>query len=329
MNDTKKLIDSKSKSIDLNRIGFSEIALRTHAMTDENVIELADEIMERGLLNVPTVVPVSGKEGYYIVTDGARRVTALKLLLSQGKIDKMCNFQVKAPQDDLSTLSDMIAGNFNIKQTAKTQYIEALYRLATESNLKIDELAKKAGIGTVYMLKLFKSLRLPETILKMAESGKVTIANLISLSELHALPQEDLELWVEKASRTSAKQFAVDVATELDTIREAAKGIKKERKFELTEKLLSKEDLRAKFIKVEQEYLKIKNPINEARLNIMKEIYQIDERSAIARKAEWDKIEKEREDKKNARKANREKAKIEEVTASLEKQGFKIVKPSK
>jgi len=318
--------DTKTKQVDLNKIMFSEIALRTHNTEDENIIELANDILTRGLLNVPTIVPNKEKEGFYIVTDGARRVTALKKLLTEGKIDKMVNFQIKNQQSDLDTLSDMVAGNFNIKKTANKQYIEALYRLATEGSLSIDALAKKAGIGSTYMLKLFKSLRLPEDVLKKAETNKITIANLISLSELHSLPQDELEIWVEKASKTPAKQFALDVATELDSIREATKGIKKEKKFELTPKLIGKEDLRAKLIKTEQDYLKQKTPVNEARYNLMKELYQIDEKSAIIRKAEWDKKEKEAKDAKEIRKNKREESKIEEVKASLEKQGYKISK---
>ena len=313
------------KKVNLNEINFSEIALRTHNFEEDHIRSLADDIIARGLLNLPTITPV--KDGKFIVTDGARRMTALKLLLKEGKIDVVQPFQIKPPQAELDTLADMIAGNAQIRKTANKQYIEALYRLATETEIGLEALSTKVGMSVEYILKLFKTLRLPDEILVQAEKGEVSISNLITLSDLAGkVTQEDLEDWVDQAKTTTAKDFAVAVADELTAIKEANKGERKEPIFEVKKRLRSKEELEMLLIQCETAFQKAGNPVNEARYNLMKEIFSIDEKSVTQQKADWDKKQADKEKKKEERKAAREKAKLEEMKEQLEKDGYQIVK---
>lgn len=314
------------KKINLNNINFSEIALRTHKEDAEHIIDLAEDISKRGLLNLPTIVPAEEK-GKYIVTDGARRVTALKLLLAQGKIDVLQTFQIKDVQDELDTLADMVAGNANIRKTANKEYIEALYRLATEGDVSLDNLSKKVGMSIEYIMKLFKTLKLPEEILKQAEKGQVSISNLITLSDLAGkINEEDLTEWVTRAQSEVAKDFAVSVAEELDAIRKTAKAGREEPKFELKPKLKTKDELTILLIQCETAFTKNASSATEARFQLMKEIWQIDEVEAKKQKDVWDKNQAEKEVKKKERKEAREKAKLGDMKESLEKEGFTVSK---
>jgi len=324
---TKPFTNYKMITLPIKDIQYSEDSLRTHNIEDENIQILMEDINQRGLLNVPTVTLKNGK---YIVVDGARRITAMKELVEQGKFPEKYNFQLKEEMSPVDVLTSQIAGNFQIHKTTSRQYIEALYKVATEGKYTIDELSKLAGIGKQHMFKLFKTLHLPEEITKMAETGKVSIANLIALADLKQLPVEDLKLWVEKAAVTNAKQFAIDVTSELDNLRAAARGIVKEKVFELTPKLLSKEEILAKLIKSEQEFFgDKKNKVLETRYNIMQELFQIDDQSARIRKNAFDNAEREKELKQKARKESREADKLEKWRAALVQKNYKVEAPKK
>jgi len=320
-------------TVSLNKIRVLESALRSHKPTEGHIIELAKDILKRGLLNVPTLTKSKEEEGYYILTDGARRLCALQLLLEQGKIDEMQPFKIKDAQSELETLADQIAGNVQSMKTTNRKYIEALFKLASEGKMSAKKLADKAGMSTVYMFKLFKTLRLPEDVLAQAEAGKVSVSNLISLSDLVGkVGEEDLLDWVERAKTEKAKDFSIHVVEEVDIIRKREReGEKKEPVFELVPKLLSKEQLQILRVQYENAFNKTPNPVNEAKNELMKLIWQIDEKSAKTQKDEWEKKQAEKEQSKADRKKKREEAKLEDIIKDVKEAGFEVkpIKPKK
>lgn len=321
-------MEQEIKAISLDKITFIADPLRTHKLTDDHIIDLAEDIKQRGLLDIPTVVPAE-EEGFFNVTNGARRVTALKLLFSKNEIPEFQNFNVKDRQSEIDTLADQIAGNVKVLKTANKKYIAALYKLATEGGLTADELAKKAGMGKEYMFKLFKTLKLSDEVMKEAEAGKVTISNLISLSDLVGKVDEDgLLEWVERAKTEKAADFAVAVVEEIDILKKAARGEPREDVFKPVKKLLKREELEILLTQTENAFNDAPNKTNETRYQLMKEIWQIDEKSIDEQKAKWEQDKADKEEKKAKRKEAREKAKLEDSIKDLEEAGYSV-KPAK
>ena len=314
------------KKVSLNKVGFMDEALRSHKIEDEHVQQRADDIMERGLLNLPTITPSPVIDGEYVVTDGACRTMALKLLFSQGKWPEMQNFQIKPKQSVLETLADQIAGNVQTLKTTNKAYIQALFKLATEGKYKADELAKKAGMTKEYMFKLFKTLRLSEEILTLAEAGKVTISNLISLSDLSGkVDEEEMVDWVKKAEKATAKDFSIDVVKRLDDIRKEKAGLPKaEAVFRPVKKLLSKQELEALYIRCDNAFVEKPSKENEVRFNLMKEIFQFTEKDIEAQRQEYEQKKEEKEKAKEIRKEKRDADKLEEYKKKLEESGFSV-----
>lgn len=314
--------------VKLEDIGFSEVALREHKDSEEHIKDLIKDIAIRGVLNLPTLVPSAENKGKYIVTDGARRITALKALLREGKVPEVMSFPVREAQDELSTLADMVAGNSQVRKTANKQFINAIYRIATEGRQPVSVLAVKVGMSEEYIWKLFKTLKLGDEVLQAAQEKKVPISNLITLASLaKKVSDEKMDEWLDKAVDTKIADFSLEIVEELDLIRESSKGKTADSSFKLVNLFIGKNNLELLLTSCEVAFIELATPETEARFNLMKEIYQVDEKNADQRKNAW---EAKLEDKKAAaadRKANRESAKLLDSVEGLEKQGFTVTAP--
>ena len=316
------------KKIKISQLMFTEAALRAHSSEDENIIELAADIIARGLLNLPTVV--AQEDGTYIVTDGARRSTALQLNLANGLCEDEVTVQVKPSQSDLETLADQFAGNATVVKTTNKDYINALYTLATEGEMSIKKLAKKVGKSPKYINQLFKTLRLPEEILDAAEAGSVSVSNLITLSELSGkVDDNELAEWTKKAATETAADFSVMVEDEKETIREAKKAERQGGSVEFApkQKFIGKDALLEMLADADDSFTKDGNKVNEAILNTLKKTMSLDEESVAAQKDEFEQKLADREAKKEARKAERESKSVEEMEAKLKEAGYDVTAP--
>lgn len=313
------------KSIALNKIIFSEVALRE--TKDEAVQAMKEDILKRGLLNLMTVS--DNGDGTYTIIDGGHRTKALQELAEEGKWTPEQEFQIKEKMSDVAILKDQLSGNFNRTGTTNKEAIRAMHRIATETDLTMQEIADEAGLTLAYVQKLFKTLRLPDSVQDAVAENKITVTNFIALSDLAGKVDEDelIEEWVVKAGEETAKDFALSVQEEIDRIKEEAKGgERKAPEFVVKKKLISKDELEALLVKAEADFIANSNPTNEAIMNLMKTIWSIDEASVAEQKAAWDKKESDKEAKKAARKAERETAKREEMIKSLEADGHVVTK---
>ncbi len=324
--------------VNLDNVTFSQIALRTHNETEDHIIELAIDIFNRGLLNLPTLVPSEHEEGMYVVSDGARRVMSLKLLKKgfthNGETYQLditeLSFQIRDVQGELETLADQIAGNAQIKSTMKTQNIEAMYRIVSAGTFSVDELAPKIGMTPEYIWKLFSALRLPKAILERAEKEKVTITNLISLGQNLAgkIDDDEMEEYLDIARDNTVAEFAKIVDTKTEAIKKAAKGQERtEPVFELKPKLLSKDELTMMHTQAIAAFEDDPSPVNEATLLCMKKVWQVDEESAIRLEAEWQTKQDNKKAKAAERKAARDEAKLTDSIPKLEKEGYTVTAP--
>lgn len=321
------------KKINLDDIIYQEIVLRTHKETETHIQWMYDDLILRGLLNLMSLVPSPDEEGKYVVTDGARRMTALKRMKKEGvlpkgftAIDEMY-FVIRDAQTELDTLSDMIAGNANVKKTTNTEFIQAIYKIATETDVTFPELANRVGMTEQYIDRLLKTLKLGDEVLAAAQTKEVPITNLISLSKLAGkVDAEDMNEWVDKASGMVAKDFVLEVAKELDEIKEAMKEKTKEAKFELTPLYIGRDNLDMLRVQSQSAFEQKSTPVTEARHNIMQEIFQMDEPTAKVRERKYEQKQKDKADKAAKRKADRESAGLDESKKMLEEQGFVVTK---
>ncbi len=321
------------KKINLDDVIYQQIVLRTHKETEEHIQWMYDDLLERGLLNLMSLIPSKDEKGKYIVSDGARRMTALKRMkkdrvLPKGfkTIDAM-HFVVRDAQEELDTLGDMISGNANIKKTTNKQFIDAIYRIATETNISIEKLAKKIGMTKEYINRLFKTLKLGDEVLTKAQEQDITISNLITTSQLAGkIDDKEMDEWLKEAKKLSAGEYALKVTEELEILKEAVRGKVKEDKFVLTAKFIGKDSLEMLAVQCKSAFEQKGTPETEARYGIMLEIYQKDEPTARKREKEYEQKKQEKEKKAEARKQAREEANFEDSKKLLEEQGFKVTK---
>lgn len=312
----------------ISEIEFHPASIRTHDPLSEDIQALARDIEQRGLLNKPTVVKLKGDtSGKYYISDGSRRLTALKFLVEQKKVKDEIEIDVKEVEEE-ELIADQISGNFNIKKTADKAYIDGLYKIAIKKQMTYEQIAKFAGLSVEYIKKLFKTRQLPETIQEEAQKLKVPMVNLIKLSELAKKVDEDeLKDLLNDAAKKPAKDFAMQVDERINELVKERLGVKKSNEFKIEPKLLKKEELKAKLDAAQLAFQQNPNKENEIVLRVMKEIWQIDDNTVAKKKQEWEEAKKRREEKKEERKKAREQKKLVEQLIDMEKNGLKVTVP--
>ena len=133
-----------------------------------------------------------------------------------------------------------------------------------------------------------------------------------------------VEYWVEKAKSLNAKEFAVAVQDKLDIIKAGMQGV--ESKFELIPKMLKRDDIEILALQAKENFKEDPSIVNETRLQVFKELFQIDEVSAKEREDEYNRKEQEMKEKKEERKKARTEKKIKDSINDVENAGFVVVK---
>lgn len=321
------------KKIKISQIDFMASSLRLHDKEEDHIVELANDIRDRGLLNMPTVVDKGN--GKFVPTDGARRWTALMLLADRNEcplyeeVVGEINMQVKPDQSDLETLADQIAGNATVKSTANKEYIDGLYKLASQGNFSMDQLAKKAGKSANWIAKLFKTKKIPDAVWEKCEAGKVPMANMITMADIIGKVEgEELEAIVKAAITQPAEEFAITVDDELSVLRELRKESRGggSAEFSAKEKFIGKDGARLMLAQAENDFIEDSSEVNEAILNVLKKLFSLDEASIAAQKEAFDKKIEDKKAQAEARKKEREDAKLEEEADKLAAAGFTVAK---
>ena len=317
----------------MDDVDFSAIAVRTHKADDPYIIEQAEDIIERGLLNLPSVV-ASSVEGKYTITDGAVRVSALKYLEKNGLLPEAhfpggkITFQLKEVADNIELLCDQIAGNARIKKTGNREYINAIYLVASSGKHTIEELCKKIGMNETYLFKLFSTLKIPKSVYEVLKEKGVNVGNTITLAKLRGKIDEDemLEEWVDKAANETGSKFAESVQAKLDDLKETSGG-REPATFKLKPKLMTRAELQDMLVVCKANFEDKATEANEARFQLMKEIFQIDEVSEAEQRKEWEENEEQKKKNKEDRAESRKMKKLEDAKALVEGSGFEVVKP--
>jgi hypothetical protein len=313
------------KQVKISDIVFFEKAIRKHLPTDPDVIEMITDISNRGLINAPSVTP---RDGVFILTDGGRRMTALKQMLADGKIPDEIGVTVIHGLTDEEIIGWQMAGNINIKKTANKQYINGLFQLATAGTMNTEQISKLAGMSIEYIMKLFKTLKFPENVLDTCEKEGVKIGNLIILSELaNKIPEEDYPSWIEDAKTLSQRELTIKVADELNAIKQALslkRDGKKTDEFIVEPVLLSKGDLFENYKKAEIAFNMDSSRDNEITFSVYKKIWQMDEETIATKRRQHEEKLAEKVKKLQERKDKKIILDLEAMKKELENKGFKI-----
>jgi len=218
-------------SIPLDKIVFQpeEKMLRpVPKITDKDwdtVVDLANDMELNGQIHPPTV----RRDGdFYVVEDGARRVTAAKHGFAELGHKRFADGMVCSvtTTEEKKSLARSIAANYHSKKTMKTQEISALRRLILDGSVgTVDELSALTGLSSARILDLFKITTLPQEIQTAVDSKEISIANALSMHKLPATSWDNCEV-VEKAKSDKAEVFASYVADRLNEMKPAKAGSK-------------------------------------------------------------------------------------------------------
>ena len=317
-----------TKKIPVSAIVFpaEDVALRACPKeTDkdyQSFLDLKESIRTKGLMNIFSVRQ-DGEN--YCVIDGNRRATAIIGLFNEGDPQFADGIVVQIrEEEEYEALASQIAANHNMKKTLSSQEIKALKRIMAIKNWSLEETAKHVSMTPVYVANLLKLNYLPEIAKLALDDKNLTIANAIQLQKL---PDDVIDDdWITKAMTMPGDQFTAAVSEELNRLRKERQLGKEAgpRVFEPTAKLLSKEELSVLLERAQNAYETERTDYNRGAYEAMQKVFQLDEKTVAAKKAEWEQKDADRESKKEQRKEEREAKKVADAQALLEAHGKKI-----
>lgn len=284
--------------------------------TDKNYgeyLSTKEDIKNKGILNIPTVRPDG--DNHYVVADGTGRILAVKELLKEGHAGTIARYgegvtvQVEE-MSDVDALGAQISCNYNSRKQPLASLAKAIYKVMTAKNMTLDELAKFVGFPMDKLLNTLRINKLSNEFKAAIDAGQITAANAYAITKIDpAIVEEDQSEWLEKAKVQTAQEFAAGVADYLNELKKAKKGetVKKAPEFTPTQKLLKKEDLAILLDRTRFDFEgDPENPYLKGRMDVMLEIFQMDEKSVEKQKADWDAAQKAAADKKEQRRKERE-----------------------
>jgi ParB/RepB/Spo0J family partition protein len=293
----------------------SELGLRpepTPADPDWKVTEdLLNDIRSNGMSDLFSVRPLGNDE--YEVINGSRRAKVCQILCEEAHPDyQQIPVQI-SNIDEITSLERQIAGNANVKATNAKQYSAALVKIAVNKQYDVSALAKAVGKSESFVNNMLRFNRLPETIQDLVATYKMPVTNAIAMTKL---PKDlDLNELVEDACVLDTNAFGLRVKEAVDAYAAEKKALKggQEPKFELTEKRISNDQIKANLEKAKNLVEEDSSEFNHGYLFAYEEIFQVDEKAAVERKAKWDADQEAKKVAKEARKADTEAKKRKEL----------------
>jgi ParB-like chromosome segregation protein Spo0J len=186
-------------------------------------LQLKTAIKNQGLQNI---FSVTERDGKYLVLDGNRRGLAVQQLFAENDSEMLSKYPEGIPvqvldASDADVLLLQISGNANVNKQKAASLAKALHKALLMTNITIADLAKRAGLTTVYTENLLKLNMLPEKVKVAIDAGEITATNAFHLNRL---PSELLdEEMIDQAKIRSGP----DMANIVDTAKKAFIAAKK------------------------------------------------------------------------------------------------------
>ncbi len=332
----KLTVDLPIIQIDVNEIRVIPNALRTHDITNIDIIELAASIKKYGLLNKFCVVKRYNQEldkDIYYIADGARRWNAL-LSLDKAQLleDSLISVSL-LPEEvtDTELLALQIRGNANIKSTANSNYVNALYLIMVENTFTTKELGDYVGVNEAWIKKILKTMNLPVEAKEKLDNGdlkSVTSAIEFGKAVKNGLDDSFFEQVLELACSESVEGFRQG----LKEFEDASLALKKQREslepdatvdFVPKPKFAGKGVAEALYFKLAEEFETVEKPSPKLKnqMAVVNLLFEMDEDTLLEKKAAFETKIKSAEDKKN----NSDNRKVVKNSAWLNDHKLKVI----
>lgn len=166
--------------------------------TPTNIKALADSIKETGLLQPLMVRPAPNGKGGFVVTDGHRRLAALVMNATEGKIELSkvtVPILVKDIKDDAQRVEFQLAANLSRVDMTNGEKARAFYQAKANQKLGVKKLSLLTGYSDSMVGDLCAIGGLPNDFLKHWDRGHqfVSHALLVYLSKHEEEHKEALE----------------------------------------------------------------------------------------------------------------------------------------
>jgi ParB/RepB/Spo0J family partition protein len=285
---------------------------------DWNVtLELLEDIRGNGMSDLFSVRPLG--DDFYEVINGSRRAKCCQILCNEGDPAYQSIPVQISNIDEITSLERQISGNANVKATNAKQFSAALVKVMVHKQYDLPTLAKSVGKSESYVSNMLRFNRLPDVIQTLVAEYKMPVTNAIAMTKL----PKDLDIMelVEDACMLDTNAFAIRIKEAVDAYAAEKKALKggKEPVFELTEKKLSNDQIKANLEKAKNLVEDDSSEFNRGYLFAYEEIFQVDEKAAAERKAKWDANKAAKEAAKEARKADTEAQKRKELAEYAKK----------
>ncbi len=168
----------------------------------EKLEELAESIREHGLIQPITVRPVS--DGFYQIIAGERRWRAARMA---GLYDVPVNI---IDADDRETEELALIENLQREDLNPIEEARGYQQLMKKFDLTQEQVADRVGKSRPVVANSLRLLRLPEAVIVLAESGKLSLSHARALLEV-----KDPQWQTDIAIRAAEEGLSVREVTEL------------------------------------------------------------------------------------------------------------------
>lgn len=209
---------SQSVTLPLNQIRTNPAALREVNRNSESFLELVSSIRVKGVMNAicvrEQVDPVTGAK-YFGLIDGLHRFTAA----TEAGLAEIP--AVVTTMDDGEVEEAQIIANIHRIETKPVEYSKGLIRILTRNPMMTEsELANRLAKSPSWLKERLNLVKLKDSVQKLVDDGTIKLANAYSLAKL---PEEEQELFAERAATMSPAQFLPVVNGRVKELRDAAR----------------------------------------------------------------------------------------------------------
>lgn len=290
-------------------------------------LQLKKSISDQGILNIFSVTErvVEGVTKFLIL-DGNCRALALQQLWVEGDsktLERYPNgiYLQVLEASDADVLLTQISGNVNVKKQKAASLAKALHKALLLTNITITELAKRAGMTEAYTEALLKLNTLPDGVKASIDAGEITATNAFHLNRL------PIELLSDEMIDQAKIKSGADFCNHVDKAKKAFLTAKKEGKepeavdgtivFCPTPKLRMKAELEGmRNLAIQRKEID-PTEANIAYANAMDWCFRMDAETLESDRQAFELAQKDKEEAKVKRAAEREKKKREDLLASI------------
>lgn len=318
-----------TRVIEIDSIIQIATPLRSHKMTDSDVLDTADSIFNKGLLQPPTVSFRDMPDGSVacMLVDGLKRLTSCKVLKSQNKWGQSITvIELARNMTDEQILADQMTANANQKVTLPREFVLSISRLLGDNGYDIPALVKQTGISKDKLNNILKASALPEEARNALHDGRVSLKNAVTLAEyINSVPVNERAHYVEMAETLNSTELRQKLETDKQSriaSKKASLNGESVNVFVPIPRFAGKDKVTQSYEEIKREVESTQAPSKSllARYEVLKTLMGMDDDTLAIRKAEWEADMLAKKQKAEASQADE----IAKLRAKAERLGLKL-----